>query len=234
MISLNKQTFPDPGIICILNLPSRPKERIYISSIWTKRFWTCNVVALLIVQMLSCVWLCNPMDSSVPDFPGLHHLPELAQTHVHWASDAVPTISFSAMPFSSFPQIFPSIRVFSKSCLFISDDQSIGASASVFAMNIQGWFPLVLTGVISLLSKGFSRVFLWASFNIWHTGEKFFNLCHRLSSFLSSFHITTLHFTPETNIMNQIYFDKKYEVSYHIHDQVRHIFMCKPEFCVNQ
>ena len=137
------------------------------------------MVTVLIVQLLSCVWLCSPMDSSMPDFPVLYHLPEFTQTHVHWDGDAIPTISFSVMPFSSFPQSFPASGSFPMSCLFTSDDQSIGASASVFAMNIQGWFPLVLTGLISLLSKEFSRVFLWASFKIWYTGEKSFNLCHR-------------------------------------------------------
>ena len=60
------------------------------------------------------------------------------------------------------PSIFPSIRVFSnESVLRIKGGQSIGASASapVLLMNIQGWFPLGLTSVISLLSKGLSRVF---------------------------------------------------------------------------
>ena len=57
--------------------------------------------------------------------------------------------------------IFPSIRVFSVSLLFASGSQSIGASASaaVLPMNIQGWFPLGLTGLISLLYKELSRVF---------------------------------------------------------------------------
>ena len=61
------------------------------------------------------------------------------------------------------PSIFPSIRVFSMSQLFASGDQSIGASASasasVLPMNIQDSFPLGLTGLISLQSKGLSRVF---------------------------------------------------------------------------
>ena len=59
------------------------------------------------------------------------------------------------------PSIFPSIRSFPVSRLFTSGGQSIGASASatVLPMNIQGWFPLGLTGLISLLSKGLSRVF---------------------------------------------------------------------------
>ena len=59
------------------------------------------------------------------------------------------------------PSIFPSVGVFSVSWLFASGGQSIGASASasILPMNIQGWFPLGLTGLISLLSKGLSRVF---------------------------------------------------------------------------
>ena len=56
--------------------------------------------------------------------------------------------------------IFPSIRAFSMSQLFTLDGQSIGVSASsVFPKNIQDWFPLGLTGWISLRSKGLSRVF---------------------------------------------------------------------------
>ena len=57
------------------------------------------------------------------------------------------------------PSIFPNIRVFPKSQLFTSGGQSIGASASVLPVNIQGWFPLGLIGLIFLLSKGLSRVF---------------------------------------------------------------------------
>ena len=59
------------------------------------------------------------------------------------------------------PSIFPSFGVLSNDQFFISGGQSIGASAlaSVLPMNIQGWFPLGLTGVISLLSKTLSRVF---------------------------------------------------------------------------
>ena len=72
-----------------------------------------------------------------------------------------PTISSSITPFSSCPQSFPASGSFPMRWLFTSGSQSIGAlaSASVLPMNIQGWFPLGLTGLISLLSKGLSRVF---------------------------------------------------------------------------
>ena len=70
-----------------------------------------------------------------------------------------PTISSSVVPFSSCPQSFPASGSFQMSQLFTSGGQSIGASASVLPMNIQDWFSLQLTGLISLQSKGLSRVF---------------------------------------------------------------------------
>ena len=76
-----------------------------------------------------------------------------------------------SLPLFILPSIFPSIRVFSKSKLFISGGQSIGASAPVLPMNIQGWFPLGLTGLISSLSNGLSRVF--SSATIWK--QQFFS-----------------------------------------------------------
>ena len=72
-----------------------------------------------------------------------------------------PTISSSVIPFFSCLQSFPASGSFQMSQLFASGAQSIGvsASASVLPMNIQDWFPLRLTGQISLQSKGLSRVF---------------------------------------------------------------------------
>ena len=63
--------------------------------------------------------------------------------------------------------IFPSIRVFSMSWLFVSGGQRFeaSASASVLPMNIQDWFPLGLTALISLQSKQLSRVF--SSTTVW-------------------------------------------------------------------
>ena len=70
-----------------------------------------------------------------------------------------PTVSSSVAPFSSCPQSFPALGSFPMSQLFSSGDQSIGASASVLPVNIQGWFPLELAILIYLLSKRLSRVF---------------------------------------------------------------------------
>ena len=71
-----------------------------------------------------------------------------------------PTISSSVIPFSSCLHSFPASGSFLMRWLFASGGQSIGASTSapVLPMNIQGWFPLELTGWISLQSKGLSRV----------------------------------------------------------------------------
>ena len=71
-----------------------------------------------------------------------------------------PTISSSVIPFSSCPQSFPASGSFPTSQIFASGGQSIGASASaVLTMNIHDWFPLELTGWVSMQSKVFSRVF---------------------------------------------------------------------------
>ena len=70
-----------------------------------------------------------------------------------------PTISSSVVPYSSRLQSFLASGSFPISQLFTSGGQSIGASASVLPMNIQNWFPFGLTGLVSLLSKGLSRVF---------------------------------------------------------------------------
>ena len=96
-----------------------------------------------------------------------------------------PTISSSVIPFSSHLQSFTGSGSFQMSQFFASGGQSIRASASgsVLPMNIQDWFPLGLTGLISLLSKGLSRVFssttiqkhhffgtqpsLWSNSHIW-------------------------------------------------------------------
>ena len=78
-----------------------------------------------------------------------------------------PTISSFVISFASCHLSFPASGYFPMSRLFASGGQSIGASASasVLPVNIQGWFPLELTGLISLQSKGLSRVF--SSATVW-------------------------------------------------------------------
>ena len=99
------------------------------------------------------------MDCTMPGNPVLHYLPEFAQTHVHWIDDTIqpshPLLTPSPLSLNlSQHQSFP------VSQFFLSAGQSVGASAwaSVLPMNIQDWFPLGLTGLISLQSKGLSSL----------------------------------------------------------------------------
>ena len=103
--------------------------------------------------------LCKLMDCSTPDFLVLHYLPEFVQIHVHWVGGGYLTIISSAIPFSFFFKSFSTSEYFPMSWLFASGGQSIRVSASVHPMNIQSWFPLGLAGLMSLQSKGLSRVF---------------------------------------------------------------------------
>ena len=121
-------------------------------------YWCDNL--LVVGQLLNHVWFCNAMNYSTPEIPVLHYLLELAQTHVHWVSDAIQP-SHPVTVFFSCPQFFLLSGSFSVNQLFASGSQNVGASAlaSGLPMNIQGWFPLELTGLISLQSKGLSRVF---------------------------------------------------------------------------
>ena len=118
---------------------------------------------LSVVQSLSqpCLTLCDPMDCSTLGFPVPHCLPKFDQTPLRWVQSCHTTISSSIASFSSCPQSFPASGSFLMSWLFPSGGLSIGAlaSASALPVNIQGCFPLVLTGLISLQSKGLSRVF---------------------------------------------------------------------------
>ena len=109
----------------------------------------------LLFSPKSCPTLCDPVDGSTPGSPALHYLPEFAQIHVCWNSDAIFNLFHRLL---LLVWVFPSIMVFSSESS-ISSGQSIGASASVLPMNIQCWFPLGWTGWISLQSKGLSRVF---------------------------------------------------------------------------
>ena len=128
------------------------------ASVLTSRFQSW--VRFSSVHSLSHIQLCDSMDDSTPGFPVYHQLPELAQTHVHRVSDAIqPSQPLYSPPPLAF--IFPRIMGLPNDQFFISSDQSIGvsASASFLPMNIQGWLPSGLTGLISLQSKGLTRVF---------------------------------------------------------------------------
>ena len=111
------------------------------------------------------------MDCSTPGLPVHHQLPEFTQTRVYWVIDAINYLILCC-PLLLLSSIFPSIRVFSnKSVLCIRWQKFWSFSLNISpSKNIQDWFPLGWTGLISLQSKGLSRVFsnttvLWTS--IW-------------------------------------------------------------------
>ena len=103
--------------------------------------------------------LCDPTDCTMPGLPVSHYLPEFAQTM--FIESVMPSNHLILHPsLLLLPSTFPASGSFPMSQLFASGDQSIGASvsASVLPTNIQEWFPLGLTGLISLLSKGLSSL----------------------------------------------------------------------------
>ena len=139
-------------------------------SLWYRFFFFFSKHLGLILLLFSC-WVMS--DSLQPH--GLQHtrLPSRSPSPgtcsnscplSHWCHL---DMSSSVIPFSSYLQSFPTSGTFLMSWIFALGGQSIGASASasVLPMNIQDWFPLGLTGLISLESKGLSRVI--SSTTIW-------------------------------------------------------------------
>ena len=122
--------------------------------------YSASCLRHVVVQLPSCVWLfptvwtalCQAsLSLTIWVCPGSYPLNQWCRT----------AISLSVTLFSFCLQSYPASGSFPVSQLFTSGGWNIGtlASASVLPMNIQDWFPLRLTGLISLLSKGLSRVF---------------------------------------------------------------------------
>ena len=104
------------------------------------------------VQLLSCIWLCDPMDCSTPSFPIHHQLLELTQTHVHQVGDAIQP-SYPLLFPSLLPSVFPNIRGFSNESAFpIRWPKYWSFSFSISPSN-------EYSGLISLQFKGLSRVY---------------------------------------------------------------------------
>ena len=128
---------------------SSEKEHVF-GMCWSR---TGSAVVIIVVKSLSYVWLWDPMDCSTWGSSVLHCLLEFAQIHVI-ESLMLSNHLILCHPVLCLPSVFPAWVSFPVSRLFPSGGQSIGASASasVLPMNIQGWFPLGLTGLIFLLS----------------------------------------------------------------------------------
>ena len=119
-------------------------------------------------QFSSVQFSCSVMSDSLPPHGLQHARPPCPSPDPGVYSNSCPlsgwchtTISSSVVPFSSFLQSFPASGSSQMSQFFVSSSRNIGASisASVLPMKIQDWFPLGLIGLISVLSKGLSRVF---------------------------------------------------------------------------
>ena len=113
------------------------------------------------VQSLSRVWLFVTPWRQHSRLPCPLPTPRACSNSYPLSQWCHPTISSSVVLFNSCLQSFPASGSFPMSQFFASGSQSIKVSAStpVLPMNIQDWFPLGLVGLISLLSKGLSRVF---------------------------------------------------------------------------
>ena len=120
------------------------------------------------ISSLSVQFSCSVMSDSLPPH-GLQHArlpcpspaPRSCSNSCPLSQWCHPATSSSVVPFSFYLQPFPASGSFQKSQFFTSGGQSIGvsASASVLPVNIQDWFPLGLSGLTFLQSKGLSRVF---------------------------------------------------------------------------
>ena len=130
-----------------------------------------------------------------------------AQVHVHWASDALwPTYPLLPHSLPAFIQSFSASEPFPMSCLFTSGSENTGvsASASVLPMNIQGWFPLGLIGLISLHSKH-SQEFSPA--------PQFKNISSSVLSLLYAPTLISLHDYWKNHSFDYIHFCRKSDVS---------------------
>ena len=118
---------------------------ICVTWVWAMNFKTPHGLLLLLSFMSDSLQSHGLQDVGLP-CPSLS--PRVCSNSCPLSQWCHPTISSSVAPFSSCPQSFPASGSFPVSQLFVSGGQSIGASSStlVLPMNIQGWFPLGLTG----------------------------------------------------------------------------------------
>ena len=127
-------------------------------SFQSMNFLICKMNLLLFsCSVMSNSWWPNVLQHTMLPWPSPS--PRICSNSCPLSQWCHPTISSSVVPFSSCLQSFSASGPFPMSWFFTSCGQSIGASASVFPMNVQDWLPLGLTGLISLQSKGLSRIF---------------------------------------------------------------------------
>ena len=162
--------------------------------------YTCVHRVVVVIQWLTCVWPFvtpwiiarqAPLSSTIS-----RSLLRFMTIELVMPSNQL----ILCCPLLLLPSIFPSIRVFSNSQLFALGSQSVGASTSIFPMSIQDWFPLGLTGLNSLQSKGLlSRVFSSTAVR----GHQFF--CTQPSLWSNSYICTWILEKPYRNCHRNIY-----------------------------
>ena len=151
-------------------LAEREREKEFrVSGVFLKRkliksdLGPTFLTLLFILQSLSCVCLFVTPQTEACQDSLIFTISQVCSKSCPLSWWCHPTISSSVIPFFSSPQSFPASGSFPSSWHFASGGWNIGASASasasVLPMNNLGWFSLGLTGLISLLSKGLSRVF---------------------------------------------------------------------------
>ena len=145
-------------IICLYEL------RFYLF----KKLLLTIILLLLFSATKLCPTLCDSMNSSTPGFPTLHYISELAQTHIHWVGDVMQPSHSLSSPFPPFLNLLQPQGLFQ----WVSSSNQLAKVVELQLhhqsfqwINIWSWFLLGLTDLISLLSKGLSRVF--SSTTVW-------------------------------------------------------------------
>ena len=136
-------------------------------------------INLFLFSRKSCPTFGNPVDCNTPGFPCPSSFPGVCPSSCQLIQWCHPTISFSVVPFSSLPSILPASKSFPMNRLFPSG-HSIGASAaaSVLRMNIPGWFPSGLTGLISFWLKNLLQNHNSKPSSLWHVAFFMIQLSH--------------------------------------------------------
>ena len=122
-------------------------------TVWHHIIQFSSIQLLSHVRLFATPWITVARPPCPSSTPGVH---SDSRPSSQWCR---PAISSSVVPFTSGPQSLPASGSFPMSWLLASVGWSIGASAFVLPMNVQGWFSLGLTGWISLQSKELSGVF---------------------------------------------------------------------------
>ena len=176
VLPMNIQDWFPLGLTGLISLLSKELSRVFSNTTVNKykffgaqpSLWSNSHICTWLMEKPSDQISRSVLSDSLPPHELQHARPPcpLPTPGVHSDSHPSsqwchPAISSSAIPFSSCLQSFPASGSFPVRQLFSSGGQSIGASASasVLPVNIQDWFPLGLTGLISLQCKGLSRIF---------------------------------------------------------------------------